>query len=62
LAEAFYNFEYILRSDPDKFSLAEFQIYERFHLALAASFGRPMLQLADGMYRRIKTILARNES
>lgn len=58
LAEAFYNFEYMLRSEPDKFSPAEFQIYERFHLALAASFGVPMLGLAHDMYCRIKTILA----
>jgi hypothetical protein len=58
LAEAFYNFEYMLRSEPEKFSLAEFQVYERFHLALVASYGRPMLGLAHDMYRRIKAILA----
>jgi len=57
LAEAFYNFEYMLRSEPDKFSRAEFQIYERFYLALAASYGRPMLGLAHDMYCRIKVIL-----
>jgi len=52
-----YNFEYMLRSEPDKFNLAEFQIYEEFHLALAASHDRPMLRLAHDMYRRIKAIL-----
>jgi hypothetical protein len=62
LAEAFYNFEYMLRSEPDKFNLAEFQIYEKFHLALTASYGRPMLGLANDMYRRIKAILAQTGS
>jgi hypothetical protein len=57
LAEAFYNFEYMLRSEPEKFSLAEFQIYENFHLALRASHSRPALGLADDMYCRIKAIL-----
>jgi hypothetical protein len=62
LAEAFYNFEYMLRSEPDRFNLAEFQIYEKFHLALTASYGRPMLGLANDMYRRIKAILAQTGS
>jgi hypothetical protein len=57
LAEAFYNFEYLLNSEPQMFNIAEFQVYEQFHLALMASYRRPMLALADGMYRRIKTIL-----
>ena len=60
LAEAFYNFEYMLRSEPEKFALAEFQIYEKFYLALAASYGRPMLGLAHDMYCRIKTMLAQS--
>ena len=60
LAEAFYNFEYMLRSEPERFNLAEFQIYEKFYLALAASYNRPMLGLAHDMYCRIKAILAQS--
>jgi ligand-binding SRPBCC domain-containing protein len=37
LAEAFYNFEYMLNRDPVLFDLAEFRIYEAFHLALVAT-------------------------
>lgn len=57
LAEAFYNFEFLLNSQPQNFNLSEFEVYERFHLALMASYGRPMLGLADDMYRRIKALL-----
>jgi hypothetical protein len=58
LAEAFYNFEYMLRSQPDKFVLAEFEIYERFYLVIASlSDSAPTLDLARNMYGRIKEIL-----
>jgi hypothetical protein len=43
LAEAFYNFEFLLNSRPQNFNLSEFEVYERSHLALVASYGRPML-------------------
>jgi hypothetical protein len=57
LAEAFY-FEYMLRSEPDKSVLAEFEIYERFYLAIASlSEIEPTLDLARNMYSRIKEIL-----
>ncbi|MFN7995329.1 MAG: hypothetical protein U0Q18_17100 [Bryobacteraceae bacterium] len=57
LAEAFYNFEFLLNNQPQNFDLAEFRVYERFHIALMASYERPMLGLAHNMYLRIKTIL-----
>jgi hypothetical protein len=57
LAEAFYNFEYMLNRDPDLFNLAEFHIYETFHLALVAAHPLESLQLAHNMYRRIKAIV-----
>ena len=55
LAEAFYNFEFLLNNQPQHFDLAEFRVYERFHIALKASYERPMLRLAHNMYLRIKT-------
>jgi hypothetical protein len=58
LAEAFYNFEFLLNQQPEHFDLAEFEVYERFHLALVGSYPRPILTLADNMYRRIKALLA----
>lgn len=58
LAEAFYNFEFLLNNHPGDFDIAEFEIYERFHLALMASYQRPTLGLAHGMYCRIKGLLA----
>ena len=40
----------MFRSERERFILAEFQIYEKFYLALAASYNRPMLGLAYDMY------------
>jgi hypothetical protein len=57
LAEAFYNFEYMLRNDPPLFNLAEFRIYEAFHLAVVAANPQESLQLAHNMYMRIRAIL-----
>jgi ligand-binding SRPBCC domain-containing protein len=57
LAEAFYNFEFILNNQPHNFKLAEFQAYEKFHLTLIASYGRPMLGLAHDMYLRLKPVI-----
>lgn len=62
LAEAFYNFEYLLNSQPQNFSLSEFEVYERFHLELMAAHSRPMLGLADDVYRRIKALLLQRAS
>jgi len=61
LAEAFYNFEYMLRSEPEKFVLAEFQTYEKFYLDLAESYDRPTLALAHDTYCRIRTMLAHSK-
>ena len=58
-AEAFYNFEYMLNRDPELFSLAEFQIYERLHLALVAAQPRDSLRLADERYKAVKAIVER---
>jgi len=57
LAEAFYNFEFLLNNQPQNFILAEFEVYEKFYLALAAFYGRPMLGLAHDMYLRIKPVI-----
>ena len=57
LAEAFYNFEYMLNRDPDLFDLAEFHVYETFHLALVSSHPRESLHLAHERYRQVKSIV-----
>lgn len=57
LAEAFYNFEFILTNQPNDFNPDEFQVYERFYLALVASYNRKALNLAQKMYLRIKPII-----
>ena len=57
LAEAFYNFDYMLSRDPDLFNIAEFQVYETFHLALRSAHARESLQLADERYRKVKAIV-----
>jgi hypothetical protein len=57
LAEAFYNFEYMLNYDPPLFNLAEFRIYEALHLAVVAANPRQSLQLAHNMYLQIRAIL-----
>ena len=62
LAEAFFNFEFLLNSQPQNFKPAEFEIYERFHLALVTAYGRPILQLAHDRYLKIKENLARRQA
>jgi hypothetical protein len=57
LAEAFHNFEFLLNNQPQDFNLAEFQIYEKFHLALVASYKRPIIRIAEDTYMRIKTVI-----
>lgn len=57
LAEAFYNFWYMLTRDPKLFSLAEFRIYESFHLALVAAQPTGSLQLAHERYLEVKAIV-----
>lgn len=57
LAEAFYNFEFLLKTQPQNFDVAEFRVYEKFYLSLVASYGRPMLGLAHNMYKRIKPMI-----
>lgn len=57
LAEAFYNFEYMLNWDPVLFDLAEFQVYEAFHLALVSAHHRESLGLAHERYRQVKSIV-----
>ena len=58
LAEAFYNFEFLLNEQPENFNLAEFQVYEKFHLTLMASYKRPILGLANDMYLKIKPVIS----
>jgi len=57
LAEAFYNFYYMLTRDPKLFNLAEFRIYESFHLALVAAQARDSLQLAHARYLEVRAIV-----
>ena len=57
LAEAFYNFDYMLTRDPELFNLAEFRIYESFHLALVAAQPRDSLRLAHERYSEVKAIV-----
>jgi hypothetical protein len=57
LAEAFYNFWYMLNRDPKLFNLAEFRIYESFHLALVEAQPRESLQLAHSRYLEVKAIV-----
>jgi hypothetical protein len=57
LAEAFYNFEYMLNRDPKLFNLAEFRIYEAFHLAVVAAQPRDSLQLAHERYKAVRAIV-----
>lgn len=57
LAEAFYNFEYMLNRDPVLFDLAEFRVYEAFHLALLSTRPRESLQFAHERYQQVKGIV-----
>lgn len=47
LAEAFYNFQYMLNRDPARFDPAEFAIYEAFLQSLAASHESETLTVAQ---------------
>jgi hypothetical protein len=62
LAEAFYNFRYMLTRDPALFNLAEFRIYESFHLAVVAAQPRDSLQLAHERYLEVKAIVEQRYS
>jgi hypothetical protein len=57
LAEAFYNFEYMLNREPGLFDLSEFHVYETFHLALMSGHSRESLHLAHKRYRQVKSIV-----
>ena len=57
LAEAFYNFWYMLTRDPKLFNLAEFRTYEHFHLALVEAQMRESLRLAHAQYLKVKSIV-----
>jgi hypothetical protein len=57
LAEAFYNFWYMLTHDPALFNLAEFRIYEKFHLSLLAVQPRDSLGMAHERYLAVKAIV-----
>ncbi len=59
LAEAFYNFWYMLDRDPKLLSVGEFRIYERFLLALWETQYRESLQLAHTRYLEVKSIVDR---
>lgn len=60
LAEAFHNFKWILEHDPERFSVAEFQIYENFYLALSATQRRPMIELVDDIYPKVRALVDRD--
>ena len=62
LAAAFYNFNYMLTHDPQLFSMAEFQVYESFHLALRSGHWRESLALADERYRAVKRLVDHTHS
>jgi hypothetical protein len=57
LAEAFYNFQYMLNYDPRLFDLAEFAIYETFLQSLLASHESDALTVAQERYHTARKIL-----
>jgi hypothetical protein len=57
LAEAFFNFKWILEAEPEKFNLAEFEIYERFFISLTAIELPPMLALANTPYIQARRLV-----
>jgi hypothetical protein len=57
LAEAFYNFDYMLTRDPSLFDLEEYRIYERFHLAIAATQPGETFRLAHKRYLDVKAMV-----
>lgn len=59
LAEAFYNFEFILNNAPELFDVAEFKAYETFFLSLLQSHRRDSLILAAHRYNELKRMVDR---
>jgi hypothetical protein len=57
LAEVFYNFKWILENEPNKFSVAEFRIYEDFYLALRATQSPPTIDLVDRVYPGVTALV-----
>ena len=57
LAEAFFNFKWILEAEPDRFSLAEFKTYETFYIALTRLELPPMLALANTPYVQARRLV-----
>ncbi len=57
LAEAFFNFKWILEAEPEKFRLEEFKIYERFFIALTEIELTPMLALANTPYIQARRLV-----
>jgi len=59
LAEAFFNFKWILEAEPNAFNLEEFKIYERFFIALTKIELPPMLALAKAPYIQARQLVDR---
>jgi hypothetical protein len=58
LAEAFFNFAWILENEPTKFSHEEFNIYEQLYIALSKKVPMsPMINVAHGPYRHLQELL-----
>jgi hypothetical protein len=57
LAEAFFNFKWILEAEPDKFRLEEFKIYEKFFIALTEIELPTMLALANTPYIQARRLV-----
>lgn len=61
LAEAFHNFIWILKAEPEKFRREEFEIYERFFLALTKMglVPPPSLKLVNASYVPLRQVVDR---
>lgn len=59
LAEAFFNFKWILEAEPEKFSVEEFQIYEKFFIALTKIELPPALAMVNAPYVQVRQLVDR---
>ncbi|MGO9256342.1 MAG: hypothetical protein ACLQU1_08590 [Bryobacteraceae bacterium] len=62
LAEAFYNFAWILGKDPSKFDLAEFEEYEKFFLSLRRFGVTKAFSVAYESYKHARHLVDRRFS
>jgi len=59
LAEAFFNFAWLLEAEPEGFDLDEFKAYEAFYFALRRFDLPPMLALANTPYVKARQLVDR---